>query len=52
MEITKRETHAFIELKVIETETTIFKSDKFEIEKTIENLQEVIDALKTYLPTE
>lgn len=49
MKITPRETHGFIELKVDELETTIFKSDNREIYIMIENLEDIIERLKTYI---
>ena len=45
MELTTRNTHNFIEIKVDEIQTTIFNSDKQEIQNTIENLLQVVDKL-------
>lgn len=45
MKITSRATHAFVELKVDEIETTIFRSSEKEIEETVINLLSVIDDL-------
>jgi hypothetical protein len=42
-----RMTYDFIEIKVDEIKTTIFKSDIKEIDDTIENLLQVVDELKT-----
>lgn len=46
MIITSRLTHEFIELKVDEIETTIFKNSKVEIAKMIGNLLNIIDDLE------
>ena len=46
MEIQTRRTYDFIEIKVDEIKTTIFKSDIKEINDTIENLLQVVDELK------
>jgi len=48
MEIKVRRTHGFIELKVDEIETTIFKSDPKEIEDMIKHLLDVVDDLASY----
>jgi HD superfamily phosphohydrolase YqeK len=45
MKIAVRRKHTFVDLKVDEMETIIFQSDSSEIDDTIENLQEVIEAL-------
>ena len=45
MKITARRTHAFVDLKVDEIETTIF-GNTHEINEVIENLQEVIEELE------
>jgi len=45
MKITVRRTHAFVDLKVDETETTVF-GNSHEINEVIENLQEVIEELE------
>jgi len=42
-----RKTHAFIEIKVDEIETTVFKSSK-EIEDMINNLLDVVNDLASY----
>ena len=47
MEIQTRRTYDFIEIKVDEIKTTIFKSDIKEINDTIQNLLQVVDELKT-----
>jgi hypothetical protein len=47
MIIQTRRTYDFIEIKVDEIKTTIFKSDIKEINDTIENLLQVVDELKT-----
>lgn len=49
MEITSRTTKEFIVLKVDENECTIFKQDKEELKEMIENLDSIIDDLKSYL---
>lgn len=49
MQITTRLTHNFIELKVDENETTIFKSDQIEVLKMIEDLSGVIEDLERYI---
>lgn len=48
MKITSRCTYNFIQLKVDEIETTIFKSDKWDVDETIENLLSVVNDLLTY----
>ena len=49
MKITARKTHAFVEIKVDEIETTIFKSDDIEyIEKMIHNLLDVCNDLASF----
>ena len=49
MKITARKTHAFVEIKVDEIETTIFKSDDLEyIEKMIHNLLDVCNDLACF----
>jgi hypothetical protein len=45
MRITTRRTHAFVDLKVDEIETTIF-GNTHEVNEVIENLQEVIEELE------
>jgi len=45
MKITSRATHAFVELKVDETECTIFRSSEKEIDETVSNLLSVIEDL-------
>jgi hypothetical protein len=45
MKITARRTHAFVDLKVDEIETTIF-GNTHEINEVIKNLQEVIEELE------
>lgn len=49
MKIISRTTREFIVLKVDEIECTIFKSDKDELKEMIENLEDIIDDLKSYL---
>lgn len=49
MKIIARETREFIELKVDEIETTIFKSDNREIYTMIDNLEDIVERLKTYI---
>jgi len=46
MKLTTRLTHQFIDIKVDKIEDTIFKTDTEEIDRTIENLLEVIEDLK------
>ena len=48
MKITSRKAHAFIELRVDEIETIIFKSDQDEIGKVIYNLLEIVYDLASY----
>jgi hypothetical protein len=48
MKLTARRTHAFIEIKVDEISTTIFKSDTKEVEDTIANLLSIADDLANY----
>jgi hypothetical protein len=48
MKLKARKTHSFVEIKVDEIETTIFKSDPKEIEQTIHNLLEVARTLASY----
>jgi len=48
MKLTYRKTHDFVDIKVDEIETTIFKSDMQEAERVIRNLLEVIDSLMDY----
>ena len=48
MVLTIRKTYSFAEIKVDEIETTIFKSDKKEIDDTINNLINIIDGLASY----
>ncbi len=45
MKITARRTHAFVDLKVDELETTIF-GNTHEINEVIENLKDVIEELE------
>jgi hypothetical protein len=47
MTLQTRRTYDFIEIKVDEIKTTIFKSDIKEINDTIQNLLQVVDELKT-----
>ena len=49
MKITPRETREFVELKVDKIETTIFKSDNLEIYNMIDNLENIVEILKTYI---
>lgn len=44
-----RITHSFIEIKADEIEVSLFRSDKEEIKKMINNLQEIVDDLKMFL---
>jgi len=46
MKITSRLTENFIELKVDEVETTVWKSSKIEIQEMIDNLFEIIGNLQ------
>ena len=48
MKLTTRLTHAFIEIKVDEIETTIFQSSTKEINDTINNLLDVASDLARY----
>jgi len=48
MILTHRKTHDFVDIKVDEIETTIFKSDKRDAENMIRNLLDVIDSLMDY----
>jgi hypothetical protein len=48
MKITTRRTFGFIELKVDENETTLFKSNPDEIKDVVKNLLDVIDELSSY----
>jgi hypothetical protein len=48
MKLTARTTHAFIEIKVDEFETTVFKSDQSEINEMIANLLDVVSDLASY----
>lgn len=48
MNLETRTTKEFIEIKVDEIETTIFKDSKQEIELTIHNLLSVVDELASY----
>ena len=48
MEIKVRRTHAFVELKVDEIETTIFKSNPKEMEDMINHLLNVVNDLASY----
>ena len=45
MILKQRLTHNFIEIKVDEIETTLFKSDKKDVEQMIYNLLDVVDDL-------
>jgi hypothetical protein len=45
MKLTQRITHAFIEIKVDEIETTIFKGSDEEINEMIHNLEDVLEDL-------
>jgi hypothetical protein len=45
MILKQRLTHNFIEIKVDEIETTLFKSEKKDIEQMIYNLLDVVDDL-------
>ena len=49
MKIKSRLTRAFIELKVDEIETTIFESDKKQMEEMRDNLLDIIDDLNSYI---
>jgi hypothetical protein len=48
MVLKTRTTHAFVEIKVDEVETTIFKSNQEEIKQTINNLLDVVNDLASY----
>jgi uncharacterized lipoprotein YajG len=48
MEIKVRRTHTFVELKVDEIETTIFKSSQKEMEDMINHLLNVVNDLASY----
>lgn len=48
MKITSRKTHSFIELKVDEIETTVYKSNPIEVKDMIYNLLEIADDLISY----
>ena len=48
MKLTARTTHAFVEIKVDEIETTVFKSNLKEIEDMIQNLLDVVNDLASY----
>lgn len=48
MELKTRTTHAFIEVKVDEVETTVFKSDQDGIADMIYNLLNVVNDLAGY----
>ncbi len=48
MKLTARTTYAFIEIKVDEIETTVFKSNPKEIEEMINNLLDVVNDLASY----
>ena len=48
MLLTTRKTHYFIEIKPCELEFRNFAEDKQEREKLIENLEDVIEDLKSY----
>jgi hypothetical protein len=48
MKLTSRMTHAFIEIKTDETQTTVFKSNPKEIEDMIYNLLDVVNGLASY----
>ena len=48
MKITSRKTHTFIELKVDEIETTVYKSNPKEVEDMIYNLLEIVNDLASY----
>ena len=45
MELKHRLTHNFIEIKVDEIETTLFKSDKKNVEQMIYNLLDIVNDL-------
>ena len=48
MKLTARKTHAFVEIKVDEIETTVSKSDPKEVEEMIQNLLDVVNDLASY----
>lgn len=48
MKITSRKTHTFIELKLDEIETTVYKSNPKEVDDMIHNLLEIADDLVSY----
>ena len=48
MKFKTRKTHAFIEIKADESETTIFKSDQQKIDEMIINLLSVVEELAGY----
>lgn len=48
MELKTRITYAFIEIKVDEIETTVFKSNPEEIKQMINNLLDVVNDLASY----
>lgn len=48
MELKTRRTYAFIEIKVDEIETTVFKSNPEEIKQMINNLLNVVNDLASY----
>lgn len=52
MILTQRMTHDFMEIKVDEIETTIFKSSKKEIQEHIDNLTNVLEDLYDMLDKE
>lgn len=45
-------TYNFIEIRLANNDITIWKDDQDDIEKAIENLEEVADQLKSYLEKE
>ena len=48
MKLKTRTTHAFVEIKVDEFETTVFKSNQEEIKQMIYNLLDVVNDLASY----
>jgi len=48
MKLTTRTTHDFIEIKVDEIETTVFKSSPQGIQSMIENFLDIVDDLASY----
>ena len=48
MKLTSRFANSFIEIKVDEIETTVFKSDEKEVELMIYNLLDIVNDLATY----